>query len=365
MREEGIGMSGRFAYKKFSEIDIADPFFDSLKADYPEFETSWFPKCAAQGREALVFSDENGLGAFVAIKSENEPITLTNCTLPAKARLKISTLRLAERFRGQRLGEGAIGLVLWQWQKSEAKEIYLTTFSEHTDIISQVTKFGFENVGINSRGEQVYLRSREKVDYSDPYRAFPFISPNYPYGGYLIVEDKYHDTLFPYSELKYTAQDILDRDAANGITKVYIGKMWKNKYYVGEPIFIYRKFTGNGTPRYKSCLTSFCVVSDVFTVKLDYQKYKTKAEFFEIVGNKSVYDQKELEARYERDKNIMVIKLLYCGYFGGGNNINMDWLDKNGLWASKDQYPTDVRLSQPQCRIIWQKGNTNVDSLFM
>ena len=29
-------MAGKFERKRFSEIDLNDPFFDSLKADYPE-----------------------------------------------------------------------------------------------------------------------------------------------------------------------------------------------------------------------------------------------------------------------------------------------------------------------------------------
>lgn len=41
-------MAGNFSLKKFSDIDLNDPFFDSLKADYPvsgkvkPFEV-WFP----------------------------------------------------------------------------------------------------------------------------------------------------------------------------------------------------------------------------------------------------------------------------------------------------------------------------------
>ena len=102
-------MAGRFERKPFSEINLNDPFFDELKRDYAEFESNWFPKCAREGREALVFSDEQGLGAFIALKEENEPLVLVEKTIPAKLRLKISTLRLAERFRGQRLGEGPAG----------------------------------------------------------------------------------------------------------------------------------------------------------------------------------------------------------------------------------------------------------------
>ena len=87
-------MAGKFERKSFAQIDINDPFFDALKQDYPEFETNWFPKGIRENREALVFSDDQGLGAFVAMKRENEAIHLRETTLPACDRLKISTLRL-------------------------------------------------------------------------------------------------------------------------------------------------------------------------------------------------------------------------------------------------------------------------------
>ncbi len=126
-------MAGKFQLIKFANIDVDDRFFDSLKSDYPEDANNigfikWFEKKSNEGATALVFNDEIGLGAFVCLKDENEPLILENRTLPAVPRKKISTLRLAERYRGQRLGEGAIGIALWNWQRSKHQEIYVTVF---------------------------------------------------------------------------------------------------------------------------------------------------------------------------------------------------------------------------------------------
>ncbi len=71
-------MAGRFEHKLFGDINLDDSFFDDLKRDYPEFESSWFPKCVREGRKALVFSDEQGLGAFIALKEENQELNLVN-----------------------------------------------------------------------------------------------------------------------------------------------------------------------------------------------------------------------------------------------------------------------------------------------
>lgn len=359
-------MAGKFERKLFSQINISDPFFDSLKQDYPEFEQTWFPKGVRENREALVFSDENGLGAFIASKRENEPIVLQEGILPARPRIKVSTLRLAERFRGKRLGEGALGLILWDWQSSKLDELYLTVFPQHTDLTTQLERFGFVVVGHNSRNELVYMRRRKNIDFSDPYKSFPFISPNFSKGGYLIIEDFYHDSLFPYSELKnVTAEHLIEVDAANGISKVYIGKQWNPHYRVGEPIFIYRKYNGPlGKPRYKSCLTSFCITSEVVTVKENGNYLKSFDEFCSIVGNKAVFKVSDLRDRYCNDKTITVVKMLYGGYFGAGHNINMDWLSQNRLWAGPNQYPSRVQLTPQECQTIWAAGQIDTTDIF-
>ena len=356
-------MGGKFEYKLFREIDVSDPFFDSLKQDYPGFETEWFPKCAREGREALVFSDDSGLGAFVAMKQENESILLKGGACPAVPRLKICTLRLAERFRGQRLGEGAIGLVLWKWQELKLEEVYVTVFPSHTDLISQLEKFGFCAVGYNLGGELVYIRSRYNIDFSNPYKSFPFINPMFRKGGYLIVEDNFHDTLFPYSELRNTLQAQLDKDVANGITKIYVGKQRQAHYQKGEPVFIYRKYTGASGKRYRSCVTSYCVIDDVIAIKRNGQLLYSFEEFCKIVGNKSVFAIDDLMRRYREDRNVTVIRMLYCGYFGEGHNVNMDWLVNNNLWSPPDVYPANLRLTPRQCLTLWQAGGIDVHNV--
>jgi hypothetical protein len=361
-------MEGKFDMKPFSEIDINDTFFDSLKNDYEEF-TEWFIRKSKEGRKALVFNDEYGLGAFVAFKTENEPLVMNKRTLPATNRMKITTLCLSERYRGQRLGEGAIGLMLWEWQKLKLEEIYVTVFKKHDDLIQQLERFGFQLVGFNQRGECIYLRSRKHIDYLDPYKSFPFINPSFSKGGYLIVNDIYHDTLFPYSELKHTLQTQLEIAAANGVSKVYIGNQWQRPHYnIGEPVFIYRRYTeAVGTPRYKSCVTSYCVVTGVSVAKQNGKALMSYEQLCNAIGNKSVFDRAELHEKYRSDKNLIVIQLLYYGFFGSGNNINMDWLDNNGLWspAGSDIYPANIQLSPQQCRIILEAGGVDINSVFL
>jgi hypothetical protein len=92
-------MPGSFSLKRFSDIDVADPFFDSLRDDYPVFD-DWFAGKGLSGESALVYADDEGIGAFVYLKDEAEPVALVEDSLPSMPRLKIGTLKVADRFQG-------------------------------------------------------------------------------------------------------------------------------------------------------------------------------------------------------------------------------------------------------------------------
>ncbi len=363
-------MGGKFIFKKFSEINLDDPFFDSLKKDYPAntdnigFER-WFEKKSHVGSTALVFDDEEGLGAFICLKDENEPIVMIERTLPALPRIKISTLCLAERYRGLRLGEGAIGLILWKWQKSRAQEIYVTVFEKQNMLIGNLERFGFQLSGHNKNGECIYIKSRIGVIYDDPYRAFPFINSAFQNAGYLVVDDVYHDTLFPYSELKNTLQEQVALSVANGLTKIYIGSPTSPPpYQIGEPILIYRKYTGtSGQKGYKSCITSFCVVTNVIVAKANNNCKISFDELLKLIGNKSVFDENEILDKYNNERTLFIIEMLYYGFFGAGNNVNWAWLKNNGYWPNS--YPTITRLKPEQFNAILKEGNIDVSNVII
>jgi len=129
-------------------------------------------------------------------------------------------------------------------------------------------------------------------------------------------------------------------------------------------VLIYRIHNGGGTKRYKSCLTSFCIVTDVIQAKQNYRFLLTFDDLLRRIGNKSVYDQQELKTKYDNDKNVVIIEMLYYGYFGEGHNVNMDWLDNNGLWSSST-YPALIQLSPDQFKQILREGNIDVDNVII
>lgn len=51
----------------FRNINLADPFFDSLKQDYKEF-TDWFNKKANQNESAFVFYLDEKIDGFMVFE---------------------------------------------------------------------------------------------------------------------------------------------------------------------------------------------------------------------------------------------------------------------------------------------------------
>lgn len=363
-------MAGKFTQKLFSNIDLNDAFFDSLKRDYPGNENStgfieWFNKKSAEGAYALLFEDDNGIGAFIVIKDEDEEIILKNGILPKKKRIKISTFRIAERYQRQRIGEGAIGLLLWKWQDSDVSEIYLSVFDKHSTLISQFERFGFSKCGYNKNGENILIKSKEYIDFSDCYKSFPYLRSNFDYSGYIIIDDVYHDTMFAYSELanNKSLRAQLQNSVSNGLSKIYVGAAYESHYYIGEPVLIYRRYTQGKGARFKSCITSFCIVTNIIQAKQGNRYLMTFDELKSAIGNKSVFNETELYKQYLSYKSMLIIEMMYLGYFGAGNNVNLDWLDNNSLWTIGNQYPTERKLDVDQFKSVLVEGNVNVSNV--
>ncbi len=364
-------MAEKFERKRFADINLDDPFFDSLKRAYPGNENStgfieWFRRKAGEGKKALVFEDDQGIGAFINLKpGEIESIELQDGrVLPFAARMKITTIKIDDRYKGRRIGEGAIGLTLWQWQASGEDEIYVTTFEEQDALITLLKKYGFILVGKNKNNECVLIKDRRNLDFSDACKSFPFINKNITNAGCLAIDMDYHDAMFAYSDLANTLQERIDISVANGLKKVYIGAAPSVGFKVGDPVFIYRKYTGNqGKPGFKSVITSYCIATRIEHIKSFGRANVTYDQFMKMVGNKSVYQEIELKTKYETLPTLILIELLYCGYFGAGNNVNWVWLKNNGCWPGS--HPMNFQYSYEQFEKILREGRVDVSNVII
>lgn len=79
-------------------------------------------------------------------------------------------------------------------------------------------------------------------------------------------------------------------------------------------------------------ITSYCIVKQIVQVKSRGKYFISYEEYRKLIGNKSVFDENELKEKYDTLTDIMLIEILYLGYFGAGNNVNWAWLKNNGYW---------------------------------
>ncbi|TEB12169.1 MULTISPECIES: hypothetical protein [Pelotomaculum] len=231
-------------------------------------------------------------------------------------------------------------------------------------MINLFERFGFVCVGMNPRGECVFLKSRKHIDYTDPFKSFPFIEPNFKKAGMIPIEDRYHDILFPYSELKGNKNEIEEETAGNGVLKVYIGAPSSPMHHqVGEPVIIYRKYTGTkGRAAFKSVATSFCTIASLTVVKRSNTSLMSVDDFVSLAGNKTIFDEKSLNSIYAKKKNLVLLELLYNGYFGKGHNVNFNSLKQAGLF---EEYPYNIRYTPKEFFSILEMGDIDVQNVII
>jgi hypothetical protein len=344
----------------FKDCNLNDPFFDSLKEDYREFET-WFNNKSSSGEKTYVSKDISGnIRAFLYIKeNDNESIG----SLPAVNRMKIGTLKVDSEHEGQRLGEGAIGIALWKWQLSPHDQIYVTVFPKHEDIIGILIKYGFKHETDNSRGEFVFVKDKTDLHYDDHgFSSFPYIRPNFRGGKYVPIEAAYHDQMFPYSTVMHTNQDSNYTPVSNGIVKNYIATPKGTIIYRPGDIALIYRISPDPPPRgYKSVITSFCTISSVTWVKKDNDVKMSYLAFVNKIGNKTVYNDEKLKEIYKK-RNIFIIELIYNGYLGARNNVTYNWLKSKGMFEG---YPYEIELTHNQVLTILKEGGKNENNIII
>lgn len=353
-------MTECFKWGNFSDLNLEDEFFDSLKSDYSEFEI-WFRKKQKQKQKVLFCkNNEDEVVAMLYLKEEKEKIILDNIEIPLEDRLKIGTFKLSSKIRSKRIGEGLIGLALWRWQDSEVNQIYVTVYEKQKILISLFVRFGFEVIGSKSNGELVFMKDKRNLSYDSPYKSFPYVNPNTKNFGMIPIFDYYHDSLFPLSQLKRNSLDVESIIAGNGITKTFLG-FPRNPlaFSEGDIVFLYR-ICVNGNKKYESVISSYCSVAKIENVSK--RNCFSFEDFLCKVKNRTAFTETELKKIYETKNNIVAIDLLYNGFFGAGNNVNYDYLKTNNLF---NDHPYNIIYSREDFEKILKKGKVNVQNVII
>lgn len=343
--------------KPFLEIDLKDPFFDSLRANYEGFD-DWFNKKASSGARALVYYKDTALLDFLYLKPENEELQLDGKTLPAKQRLKVGTFKIERR--GTNRGERFMKRILDIAIQMGYPEVYVTMFDDTDELIHLrhfFEYYGFIEVGrklhANNRSESVLVRDMT-TRVGDFVKDYPYLDMSQGKKYLLAVKPEYHTNLFPDSILKTEHYDILkDVSQTNSINKIYICWMKDARnLHQGDKVVIYRMNDGLGYAEYRSVATSICTISEIKTIN----DFTDVESFIQYANRYSVFSEKDLRQWYNVKPNFVVIKMLYNLAFQK-KVIRKDIIEQVGV--PREAYWGIVPLSDTQFSQIIKLGNAD------
>lgn len=327
----------------FGEVNLKDPFFDSFRKDYVEFDT-WFTKKSDE-ISYVCYQDEL-LSAFLYIKVEgaDEAYNDIEPAFMRKKRLKIGTFKVTAN--GYKIGERFLKIIFDNALINKVDEIYVTIFdrsSEQKRLISLLTDYGFSYHGekkSNNGAELVYIKPFLKgntPDSANPKIGYPFLVTDTPIY-FVPIYPAYHTELFPDSILRTESpKDFVENEPhRNSISKVYISRSHERGLNPGDKIVFYR--TGG---YYEGVATTVGVVESVIT---DIPDLKT---FVQLCRKRSVFTDEELAQHWNRQPQSrpFIVNFLYVGSFK--RRPNLKWLIDNEVIADVNSVPRGfARISQ-------------------
>ncbi|MFG3611274.1 N-acetyltransferase [Rummeliibacillus stabekisii] len=350
-----MSRSDYFKKDLFKNINLEDPFFNSLKEDYKEFE-DWFEK--KKDNEAFFYEDHQGIQAFLYLKCEDEALPDIMPPLQKKRRIKIGTLKINPH--GTRAGDRFIKKAIDYAIQNNSNELYVTVFEKHAALISLLEKYGFYVYGNKTTAngtEKVLIKdlSIDNFDLEENARlTYPLISTNRA-THLLAIYPEFHSRLFPDSILntEKTYDVIEDVSYSNSIEKVYICRM-KGAASIrpNDQIVIYRTKDGNKSAYFSAVATSICTVVDVKT-RNDFANVE---EAIQYCKSYSIFTEDEIRREYNSSKPMIVIKMLYCHALPK-RVIRKKLIEE--CMIDSDQYWGIIKLSEHQFNKILELGEIN------
>lgn len=317
--------------KKFKDCDIDDEFFDSLKKDYPGFE-SWFKKKSDE--EVYVhYDDSRNIQGFLYLKTEDETEDYSTMEQPLskRKRMKIGTFKISEN--GYYMGERFFKVIFENAIRNHLDEIYVTIFSHHELLLNYLKCFGFKPVTqILKTGELVLLRTLDKYE-PNSYQGYPVLDTNGRNFFLLPIRPEYHTKLLPDAILQTEDNEEYanNNKAGNALKKVYIGKnLWSHTPNEGDIILFYRtKDPSNNSPaHYQSVVTSVGVVSNYGTVE------ELSKDGLDKLLKKCVLRPDEIVSIQNSKNKFRFLEFIYFGKLDY-RTINLAYLRKNNIEAPR------------------------------
>ncbi|MEW5845295.1 MAG: PIN domain-containing protein [Bacteroidota bacterium] len=322
----------------FGRENLDDPFFNSFKEDYPEFE-KWFRK--KSNEPIYVSKDENNnIQAFLYLKVEdsNENYSDIEPIFQPKKRLKIGTFKVA--LNGFRLGERFLKIIFDNAAKQRVDEIYVTIFErrdEQIRLINLLEDWGFIKWGIKkSTGEIVMTRNFAKsFNIANPRLTYPFISLNERNKIFIVpIWPEYHTELFPDSILRTESPDDFkeDKPHRNAISKIYISRSVERNVNKGDILLFYRTAEKDKSAYYTAVVTTIAIVEEII------DNIQNENEFILKCRKRSVFSNEELKKwwNYKTRNRPFIINFLHVYSFQIGERVIRKRLLELGILTGEE-----------------------------
>lgn len=345
----------------FGEIKLEDPFFDSFRRDYKEFN-SWFRRKADE--IAFITKNDGKILSFLFLKVENRDEDYSNI-YPAffpKKRLKIGTFKVIDN--GIRLGERFLKIIFDHALKFHVEEIYVTIFNktdEQRRLISLLKDWGFEYHGTKTTcngKEEVYVRNfSPRFDVKNPKLTFPFLSSRQNI--FMVpIWPNYHTELLPDSILTTESPyDFVENQPhRNAISKVYISRSIKRGISRGDILVFYRTAAENRSAYFTSLITTLAIAEGMI------EHIKDENDFILKCRKRSIFSDEELKKWWNLKPQYrpFIINFLYTHSFPTGHRINRKKLLELGILNGEENEIRGIKqISKEQFQLILKESKTD------
>lgn len=289
---------------KFSEVNLQDEFFESLREDYNGFD-DWFKRKAEE--KVHILETEEGVQAFLYMKKEtSENENEIEPRLPKGEILKIGTFKINPH--GTKLGERFIKLIFDKMIDEKHKRAYVTIFEKQVGLLELLKRYGFKYWGRKKGGESVYIKDLEEIK-NDVCLDYPLINMRENKKFLLSIYPTYHTELFPDSMLRTERNHVVkDLSHTNCIEKIYLSGAYDlENFSKGDIAVIYRTGEQGRSAEYSAVATSICTVKEIKNIN----EFKTREEFLEFCKNRTIFPKTDLEKFWNHKKYPYIITLLY------------------------------------------------------
>lgn len=259
------------------ELNREDPFFDSLRSDYPGFD-EWLEKCQLAHREVFIIQGGSGISAIAILKDESKEST--------DRVLKLCCFKVGENSRGFKIGELLLRSVLNYCVREQYDRTYLTCFPKQNQLISMLEEFGY-SATTQSESSELILEKSFRPNLRDESTPLGF---HIKYGPAVLrttdeiyvvpLEPRYHRMLFPDLE---NQRSLFPGETpfGNCIRKAYLCHSPKKHFTPGSILLFYRSHD----------------LRQIQAVGVTESAIRSSdpTEIIEFVGKRTVYSQPAIE----------------------------------------------------------------------